>query len=130
MGKIRRDDLGSRRFMKRLLSKVDVHPDGCWIWRGAITNGYGHILVDGVSLYAHRALYESEYGPIPDGKMIHHLCHNQLCVNPGHMKLVTASEHPTIPHVVIPHRHPPMDIPVSSVDSHTQGFDYRFNYAP
>lgn len=70
--------------------RVSIVPiTGCWMWMGAIHwTGYG---VSGSKL-AHRASYESEFGAIPDGKQIDHLCRNRWCVNPHHLEAVTQRE--------------------------------------
>jgi len=41
---------------------------------------------------AHRAVYESERGPIPEGMTLDHLCRNRGCVNPDHLEPVTNRE--------------------------------------
>ncbi len=62
----------------------------CWIWRGKPSSkGYGKVTFAGKIQYAHRAMYEQEVGPIPEGLQIDHLCRIPLCVNPGHMEPVT-----------------------------------------
>lgn len=76
-------------FEERFWSKVEK-TDGCWNWvAGRLATGYGSF--DG-NLKSHRVSYEMANGPIPDGMMIDHICHNRLCVNPGHLRLATAKE--------------------------------------
>lgn len=41
---------------------------------------------------AHRVSYEWEYGPIPDGLQIDHLCRNRACILPEHLEAVSAGE--------------------------------------
>ena len=66
----------------------------CWVWKGApIKNGYGQYRRKGTrSCYVHRLVYEALVGPIPEGKFLDHLCRNRLCVNPGHLEIVTNRE--------------------------------------
>lgn len=75
----------------------DPMPNGCWLWRGRITNaGYGQIGIrEGgrqVTRSAHRISYETFIGPIPEGLVIDHLCRERRCVNPAHMEPVTQRE--------------------------------------
>jgi hypothetical protein len=36
--------------------------------------------------------YEEAKGPIPDGMMVRHLCHNRACVNVDHLEIGTAKQ--------------------------------------
>jgi len=78
------------RFMKR----VEIQPDGCWMWTGATTRGYGQFSVAHTAgrRVAHRWSYEYHVGPIPEGLTIDHLCRNPSCVNPEHLEAVTIHE--------------------------------------
>ena len=42
--------------------------------------------------YAHRFSYETLVGPIPEGKILDHLCRVRMCVNPDHLDVVTHGE--------------------------------------
>lgn len=54
---------------------------------GRLNNkGYGVVRLGGRTLYAHRAIYEQEVGPIPDGFTIDHLCRVRACMNPAHLE--------------------------------------------
>ncbi len=66
---------------------------GCWNWQGHLTvDGYGLKRRDGRKIGAHRFYYELHEGPIPEGLMLDHLCHNPACVNPAHLEPVTVKE--------------------------------------
>lgn len=67
----------------------------CWLWEGALTGDgtYGVFGTNqGGSIYAHRAMYEREVGPIPEGKELDHLCYVKRCVNPAHLEPVSHLE--------------------------------------
>jgi len=73
---------------------VQILDTACHLWTGAKqSKGYGSV-ANGVggTMLAHRAAWEDEHGPIPDGLTIDHLCRNRCCVNVEHMELVTAAE--------------------------------------
>lgn len=79
---------GSRdvRFWAKVLKS-----GGCWEWTaGKNRGGYGVLggNDDGPRL-AHRISCEIHHGPIPDGLVIDHKCHNRGCVNPDHLRAVT-----------------------------------------
>jgi hypothetical protein len=61
----------------------------CLVWVGATNTVYGMITVaPNTEQYVHRYAWERAHGPIPDGMMPDHTCHNKLCVNAAHMRLV------------------------------------------
>lgn len=66
---------------------------GCWIWLGELNrNGYGRVCVKGKRPVAHRHVYETLVGPIPEGLLLDHLCRVRCCVNPSHLEPVTPKE--------------------------------------
>lgn len=69
-------------------------PDECWLWQKYVApNGYGHFRERSyVRVYAHRYSYELEYGPIPKGLTIDHLCVTRSCVNPLHLDVCSGAE--------------------------------------
>jgi len=42
--------------------------------------------------YAHVIAYELQYGPIPEGLELDHLCRQTLCIRPEHLEAVTHQE--------------------------------------
>ena len=77
--------------MDELLSRIEVGL--CWEWTGnKDRDGYGKVWLNGSQHAAHRAVWESLVGPIPDGLDLDHLCRNRACVNPDHLEPVTRRE--------------------------------------
>lgn len=68
--------------------------NGCWIWQGRISDGYGFYKFGHRkrSSFAHRLIYEILVGKIPRGLVIRHMCHNRKCVSPFHMKVGTIAD--------------------------------------
>lgn len=76
----------------RFWAKVDRTGE-CWLWMATNNpKGYGQVRVDGRLHLAHRFAYEMEFGPIPGGNHIDHMCHIPACVNPAHLRPVTNAE--------------------------------------
>lgn len=79
--------------VERITALIEVQgDDGCWIWRGTKSNGYGRVSVDRRLHYVHRVVYALTVGEIPEGLQLDHLCRNRACCNPAHLEPVTASE--------------------------------------
>lgn len=81
----------------RFWPKVDKSDlKGCWVWLGAKrSTGYGVINLGGRGVglaQAHRVAWNLLVGPIPEGMMLDHLCHNPVCVNPDHMRVCSNTE--------------------------------------
>ena len=67
--------------------------DSCWNWTGATNSqGYGQLRFGNKAIYAHRVAWEMNNGPIPDGLVVDHMCHNRRCVNPAHLQIVTQKQ--------------------------------------
>lgn len=74
---------------RRLARRIDFSGD-CWLWTSYVeATGYARVYINGGREFAHRFMWESVVGPIPDGMQIDHLCRVRHCVNPGHLRVVT-----------------------------------------
>lgn len=71
----------------RFWSKV-AKSEGCWLWTGAVVNGYGVFRINSGNQVAHRVSYRWANGDIPHGDEVDHMCFNRSCVNPGHLRLL------------------------------------------
>lgn len=83
--------LTSKRRGELLLFLADLGPgDECFPWPGRTTGKnasfmYGTLRVGGKIVAAHRWVYESLVGSIPDGEKVCHRCDNPPCVRPDHL---------------------------------------------
>lgn len=74
---------------ERLYAKV-VTAGECLIWTGQLSDsGYGLISNFNKRLRAHRVAWMLGNGPIPEGLLVDHKCHNRACVRIGHLRLAT-----------------------------------------
>jgi len=80
--------------LERFMDKVEMQPNGCWLWRGAIgrSGGYGMFWLNGRMGTAYRAARELFRGPVPPGLDLDHLCRVRACVHPDHIEPVTHRE--------------------------------------
>lgn len=103
--------------------------DGCWEWREGVVseNGYVTAHVGTQNVGVHRLVHEARIGPIRDGYVIDHTCHDpaicggglncphRRCVNPAHLAAVTNKENtsperssrPRVTHCVAGHEFTP-----------------------
>jgi len=77
--------------LDRFLARVEI-TEGCWLWRGALSAGYGGIGVGGKTVRAHRFAYAVLVGPVPEGRHLDLLGRVRNCVNPDHLEPVTPAE--------------------------------------
>jgi HNH endonuclease len=94
---------GGLPWPRNLMERISVQPDGCHYHGTGI--GYSSVVRgDGVEVKAHVAAWELFVGPVPDGKVLDHLCHDpescpggltcphRSCVRLDHLAPVTNAE--------------------------------------
>lgn len=75
---------------ERFWSRVSFPTNSeCWLWTGALMNGYGTFWLNGRNCYTHRWAYSQLRAAIPRNMTIDHLCRTRACVNPFHMEIVS-----------------------------------------
>ena len=82
------------RQKERLWQRIDT-TGPCWEWEGCRVVGYGKVYAGGRTWRVHRLVWELLVGPIPDGMVLDHLCHNRACSNPDHLQVTTQRENIT-----------------------------------
>ena len=82
---------------ERFWAKVQPEPNtGCWLWLGAITQGYGYLgrgRRGESNIRAHCLSWEMAMGAVPTGLVLHHRCGVRSCCNPQHMTAISQGEH-------------------------------------
>ena len=89
----------------QVLTRVTITESGCWRWLKPQRDGCALVVSHGVCMVAHRFVYQLLVGPIPDGLVLDHLCHNddpkcpggvtcphRACVYPSHLEPVTQAK--------------------------------------
>lgn len=76
-----------------LLGNSIVQPSGCREWQKAVArSGYGVIHHKRRAMLAHRLAYWAFKGSITGLLVVDHMCQNRKCVEPSHLRLLTAAE--------------------------------------
>lgn len=94
MSNNRLEIMDSRIQQKILLNIVKDESNGCWLWKGQISNsGYGRLKIKDGNNHskmesAHNASYLAFIDELPEGHFAKHNCANRLCVNPAHLVLL------------------------------------------
>ncbi len=88
------DTPGGTDWVARIGKKIKPQPNGCWLFTGKLNaGGYGVAFNSDVEELAHRFVYRTLVGEIPDGIVLHHECHTPACVNPEHLTPMTRGDH-------------------------------------
>lgn len=97
----------AEKIWQRVLRRVEVDNDGCWIWMGTVNSrGYGCVGAGKSSrtVLVHRVAVMVRDGGIPEGMTVDHMCHqsevcrladdcpHRRCVNPEHLAVVTLAD--------------------------------------
>lgn len=65
----------------------------CLVWTGSLDKfGYGRIHDGERTVKAHRWAYARFNGPISDGDLVDHICHNPACVRPEHLRIANKAQ--------------------------------------
>ena len=84
--------------MNRIMRKIIIDNNNCWVYVGATSKGYGKVTLDRKEngyykvVRVHRVVYESLSGKIESQLQLDHLCRNRACCNSLHLEPVTCAE--------------------------------------
>lgn len=79
----------NRRKSERYVIEDRGYETPCHIWQLAISQwGYGLEAQGYAQKAAHVAAWERQYGKVPDGYQLDHLCRQRSCINPDHLEPV------------------------------------------
>ena len=81
----------TERQLANFWAKIDK-TETCWNWTAGTSHGYGVFHVGRKARPAHRVSYQIHVGAIQEGRQLDHICHNRPCVNPAHLRPVTAKQ--------------------------------------
>lgn len=78
--------------LAKIRAGIVVDENGCHLWRGHKSSGYGVVGWEGRQWLTHRMMYELANGPVSEeqaGLFVLHQCDVPACCNPEHLTLGT-----------------------------------------
>lgn len=84
----------ARNILVRILGKSERTADGCLLWMGARSKGYGVIRLGRLEIdrrleRVHRTMWTIQFGEIEPELEISHTCKHRNCVEPTHLLKLT-----------------------------------------
>jgi hypothetical protein len=76
----------------KMVRYIRFADNGCWIWTGILSNGYGIAYLRKRMWAVHRLFFVMFRGHIPEGYVVHHRCNCPSCCNPFHLDAVTQGD--------------------------------------
>lgn len=82
-----------KTLQERFEEKVELIPfSTCHWWVGRLDEGYASFKIKNRKERAHKTAYKIYKGCVPEGSFVRRTCNNPLCVNPGHLFLISQTE--------------------------------------
>ena len=79
--------------MDFIKKNIEEDSNGCWNWlKSCSSQGYGQFTKNKKYWTTHRYVFTKQYGEIPEGLVIRHVCHNRKCCNPEHLRVGTQKD--------------------------------------
>lgn len=83
-----------QRILANITETAGPLPTPCWLWNGTHSGdgrggGYPRMKLGGQTVAVHKVAATHAFGFIPGKKQVDHRCRNRMCVNPGHLEIVS-----------------------------------------